>query len=156
MKRLISFVLAALVLGAPLAGAMDSKTLLADPVRYRVIYGKDGTVAYADMETVKPLFLRNRPESAHNVAFTMYVEVYKPYPTAEDLAEGHLVEAIAQCRAVITLSPKFDHYKMERELVALYDEDGRPLSFGWGIDMANVEGKDVYNNFVRIPRNKEK
>lgn len=124
MKKIYALFAAALLLGDTSAMAMDSHTLLTQPERYRIIYADSHEIAYADMESLSGLATMDFPGSLENMNFTMYVETYKPDPTAFDFAKGNLISHITQFQVQLYGNKQKQTYGMEKTLSAMYDGEG--------------------------------
>lgn len=128
MKKLLAAMLlaaAALPFGA---GAMDMKTLGADPARYRVVYADGKEAVYADTETMSVMQSRDFPASIENISCTLYAAKYAKAPDAMDFEEKKLVTGIAEYRADFYGNKLRDDFKMKKNLVAVYDAAGEALS----------------------------
>ncbi len=146
--------LAVLFLAECLCGtvkAMDSETLLKNPVRYPVIYATEKVRMYADMENVSAMQTMDYPGSIENVSFTLYVESYKKNADAFDFARGGLVTQIREYRVELSADRREKQYEMTLSPVAVYDTKGETISEvakpGLG-----VSAKEIYYNLSRLLR----
>lgn len=154
MKKIMMAALAGLVLAAPVVSmAMDSKTLLSDPARYRVIYADDEGAVYADMDTVQAMQTRDYPGSIENISGTFYVESYAEKPDAMDFETGKLVQNIQRYQMTLYGNKAKDEYTLNRSLVAVYDADGKRIgNADWKGKKLDAEADDMYYTLYRLIR----
>lgn len=154
MKKIMMAALAGLVLAAPVVSmAMDSKTLLSDPARYRVIYADDEGAVYADMDTVQAMQTRDYPGSIENISGTFYVESYAEKPDAMDFETGKLVKNIQRYQMTLYGNKAKDEYTLNRSLVAVYDGDGKRIgNADWKGKKLDAEADDMYYTLYRLLR----
>lgn len=150
MKKWSAAIAAGLILLAPSVMAMDSSSLLADPVRYRVVFSDEKKAIYADMDTVTAVESRDFPSSIENFTLTLYVEQNVRDPNAMDFQMGNTVKQIEQYEATVYGNKRTETYSIKKDLVAVYDRDGAQLGdASWKGSTVNIEADDLYYSLFR-------
>lgn len=156
MKKWMAALAAAVVMAAPFAAdAMDSKTLLSDPARYRVIYADGRDVVYADMETLSGLQTMDYPSTIENMEFTMYVETYRRKIRLWDFEQERMVAHIRAYAAGLHANKAAGKYVLETKLTGLFTGQGEALPLEGkphGKDHLQGEARDMYFTLSRIER----
>ena len=127
MKRLlITLSMAAALLFPAAAGAMDAKTLLENPERYRVVETAANSVIYVDTESLMGIETADLPSSLQNIYCTLYVMDIAVRPTAADYQENKLTTGILEYDAHIWSDKTRGKYKiLSSTLKGAFDADGK-------------------------------
>ena len=149
-KKILAGFIAAVFFGGAVQ-AMDSETLLKDPVRYPVVYATGKMRMYADTETAQAMQTMDYPGSIENVSFTLYVETYKKNADAFDFARGGLVTKIREYKVELSADRLEKHYEMTLLPVAAYDTKGGKTAGEEKVKLG-VSAKEIYYNLARLLR----
>lgn len=126
MKKLISAaLLAALLSAAGTSAAMDSKTLMNDPDRYRIIETDKTSVTFVDMDTLLSTETMDYPSSLQNIYCTLYRMDYRNNPSDMNFQKGNLVDTISEYSVRLHGNKRTRSFRvLDSEKTAVYDSKG--------------------------------
>lgn len=153
MKKTVCAVLmgAAFLAGGLHLDAMDMSTLMADPVRYRVVTADEDEIVFADMNTMAAIQTRDYPVSLENIHVNLYVGHYRDGKqiTAMDWTNQNIMSRIDEYAVQISANRRTNSIAMKPSLTASWKPDGTALAKTQ--EKWDGDAEDLYINLQLIP-----
>lgn len=151
---LLSIVCLAMMAAMP-AFAMDSATLLANPIRYRVISTQADGIVYADMDTLTGMQTMDYPNSIENLSCTLYVEKYSGTLDAMAIQRNKTIHQINEYTADFHADKWEDTYTLTTTLTNIYTPKGQPYEIKCDT-IQFTQQKDMFLALHRLNRLQQK
>lgn len=129
--------------------AMDSNTLLNDPVRYRVLSTQPDGIVYVDMDSLNGLQTMDFPNSLETISCTLYVEKYSSTLDAMAIQRNKTIHQINEYTADFHADKVKGTYTVSPKLTNVYTAQGKPYEVK--VDTFQFTRiKDTFINLYRL------